>query len=179
MSWAIKKIIQSIRRKLSHHEKGLYVVLILPISFASLLTFISARLMTIYHPEFYIEWSEGLHVHHFAYGLIVLGVSNFLSLVFSGPRAKFWISLLYGTGLGLAFDEFAMWIKLQDDEITRWEYDGIIILFSTFLLLVTLLPGIKFIIHHWPFSKKEIQEEQKEAVKLNWKKEKPHKKADN
>lgn len=163
MPWPISKAINAIQTKLQTHEQGLYVVLILPISFACLLTFLSGRLMSIYHPEFYIEWSEGLHVHHFAYGFIVLGISGFLSLVFSGPRAKFWISILYGVGLGLAFDEFAMWIKLEDTEEVRWEYDGLVIFISAVFLLLTLVPGIRFIHRHWPFNKQALKQEIKDA----------------
>ncbi len=174
MNWAIAKIIKTIRQKLAKHQNGLYVVLMLPIAFSSLMTFIVARILSIYHPEFYIEWAEGLHVHHFAYGFIVLGISGFLSLVFSGPRAKFWIALLYGTGLGLAFDEFAMWIKLRDDEIARWEYDGIVILFGVFFTLLTIVPGIRFIFHHWPFSVSALKQEHAESKKMLWKNKKPH-----
>lgn len=176
MSWGIKAIIKKIRHKIAQHQQGLYVVLIMPIAFACLLTFLTARIMSMYHPEFYIEWSEGLHVHHFAYGLIVLSISGFLSLVFSGPRAKFWIAMLYGIGLALAFDEFAMWIKLQDDAATRWEYDGIVIVFSFFFLIATLVPGIKYIAHHWPFTAQALKDEQIEAQKHAWSKKTPHKK---
>ena len=152
----IRRLQALIREKIERQQQRLYLVLVFPIAFACMVTFITARVVSVYWPWYYIEWGEGLHVHHFAYGFFVLAASSYLALVFSGPRAKFLISLLYGVGLGLAFDEFAMWIHMRVDDVARWQYDGAVVVGSIFLILITLQPGLKFLLHHWPFSKKKL-----------------------
>jgi hypothetical protein len=164
----IRKIQNLIREKIQKHERGLYIVLVFPIAFTCLVTFATARVVSVYWPWYYIEWAEGLHVHHFAYGFFVLAVSCYLALIFSGPRAKFLISLLYGVGLGLAFDEFAMWVHLREDDVARWQYDGLVVVGSVFLLLLTLQPGLKFLSHHWPFSRRKLMQEQIERRPFSW-----------
>ncbi len=157
-----------INEKIQKHERGLYVVLLLPIAFACLVTFAIARLVSVFWPWLYVQWAPGLHVHHFAYGFFILAISGFLALVFSGPRAKFLISLLYGVGLGLAFDEFAMWIHLSDDDVARWQYDGIVIVVSIIFILASLSPGIAFLTHHWPFSRKKLVSEHIKRTPFAW-----------
>lgn len=152
----INNIQNRIQEKLEKHERGLYVVLVFPIAFSCMLTFATARIISVYWPWYYVQWAPGLHVHHFAYGFFALALSGFLSLVFSGPRAKFLIALLYGIGLGLAFDEFAMWIHLREDDVARWQYDGIVFISSVLFVLASLQPGVKFLLHHWPFTKKKL-----------------------
>lgn len=164
----IRKIQNLIKQKVEKHERGLYVVLVFPIAFACLLTFAVARVISVFWPELYIEWSPGLHVHHFAYGFFVLATSSYLALIFSGPRAKFLISLLYGTGLGMAFDEFAMWIHLREDDVARWQYDGLVVIGSIFFILITLQPGLRFLVHHWPFTRKKLLLEQVQRQPFTW-----------
>jgi len=74
-----------------------------------------------------------------------------LALIFNGPRAKYLISLLHGFGLGLAFDEFGMWLRLRNDDPTRWSYDGFIVIIGIFLLIVSAKPGVKMLKKLWPF----------------------------
>src|SRR5437667_134376 len=110
---------RSIRVKVLTQEPGLYVALTFPIAATFLLTFIGARIISHLDPDLYISWS-GLHVHHYAYGVFILAVSGYLALVFSSPRAKFTIALIHGLGLGLAFDEYGLWLKLQDNDPARF-----------------------------------------------------------
>jgi hypothetical protein len=114
------------------------------------MTFAVARTVSKFWPWYYVQWAPGLHVHHFAYGFIILAISGYLSLIFSGPRAKFFIALLYGCGLGLAFDESAMWIHLREDDLARWQYDGIVTIVTIFFVILTLQPGIQFLLRLWP-----------------------------
>lgn len=159
---------QLIREKLRKHERGLYVVLILPIAFACLLTFAGARIVSLTIPQFGLWVAEDFRIHHFAYGFWILTVSGYLALVFSGPRAKFLISLLFGLGLGLAFDEFAMWLKLSGDDSARWEYDGMVIITFAFLIILTVQPGVRFLTHHWPFTRKNLVVEHKSRKSVEW-----------
>ena len=141
----------AIKEKVIHHEHGLYLYIIFPITVAFLLTFGGARLFSIISPSIYISW-QGIHIHHFTYGFFVLAIAGYLALVFSGPRAKYLIALLHGFGLGLAFDEFAMWLNLSEEDRARWSYDGLLIITGVVLLIITAKPSIKFIKNHLPFS---------------------------
>jgi hypothetical protein len=145
------KMKMSIRRKVLRHEHGLYLYLVFPIAVAFLLTFIGARIISNIAPELYIPWSPNIRVHHYAYGFFVLAASGYLALVFSGPRAKYLISLLHGFGLGLSFDEFGIWLRLNDDDPARWSYDGFLIITGVILLIVSARPGVKMLKALWPF----------------------------
>lgn len=148
-----------IRDRIRHHSKGLYVAIIFPIAFASLLTFIGARIVSMTVPHIGLFVGDGMRIHHYAYGFFILAAAGYLALVFSGPRAKFLIALLFGFGLGLSFDEFAMWLKLREDDVARWEYDGMVIVLSFIFLILTVQPGVNFVFNHWPFSRKKLKQE--------------------
>ena len=149
------KIQNNIKYRVDHHQPGLYLYILFPISFAFLLTFTLARIFNYWFPSFYIPWSssftEALHVHHFTYGFFILAAAGYLSLVHDGPKAKYLISWLYGFGLGLAMDEFGIWIKLIDSDPTRWSYDGFLIFIGAIILILSAKPGAKLIKNLWPF----------------------------
>lgn len=143
----------AIRSRVERRQPGLYVYLMFPIAVAFLLTFVGARIVSHLAPELYLPIAPGLRIHHFAYGFFVLALSGYLALIFDGPRAKYLISLFHGFGLGLSFDEFGMWMRFKDDDITRWSYDGLIVIAGLFLLILSAKTGIKMLKVLWPFSK--------------------------
>jgi len=105
-----------------------------------LITFILSRLMVYlvlghYLPNFFLT-IKGVHIHHFTYGVVVLVVVG-LYMILRRPKADtkkfFYMTMIYGIGLGLTFDEFGMWVRLEDDYWMRQSYDAIIIV--TLLLL--------------------------------------------
>lgn len=142
---------ENIREKIIHHEPGLYVAIIFPIAIAFILTFVVARLLSHLAPNLFLELSSGLHVHHFTYGFFILAVAGYMALVFNGPRAKYLIALLFGMGLGLAFDEFGMWLRLRDDDPVRWSYDGFNVVIGVIFLVISARSGVRFIRFLWPF----------------------------
>jgi len=153
-----KKMKEGIHRKVETGDPGLYISMAFPILFAFVLTFIGSRLIgyliTYGHiPALYLEPSPGLHVHHFIYGIFILFAAGYLALVVKQARAKFWVALLLGFGMGLAMDEFGMWLRLRDDNIVRWSYDGFNITIGVFLFILTFRPGIKMLKRLWPFGK--------------------------
>src|SRR6185295_15090801 len=95
------------------------------VSAALLATVIVARLVSTFFPRFHWEPTPGLHVHHYVYGIFILTVAGYLALRFKGPRATTWISLLYGLGVGLTFDEFGMWFNPPFVRGVRWNHDGL------------------------------------------------------
>lgn len=109
--------------------------LIALIIFAFLVTFIIARLfvyLVLGHlmPNFFLT-IKGVHVHHFTYGVFILalvGLYLILKRPELGSNAFKWTSLFYGVGLALTFDEFGMWIRLEDDYWVRQSYDAVIII---------------------------------------------------
>ncbi len=145
----IKYVEKTIAEKVETQKPGLLEALMLPITSGFLITFSISRIINHMWPNLYFQATPTLHIHHFTYGFFLLAVACFLALLYSGPRAKFWVSLLYGVGLGFAFDEFAMWLRLDDDDPVRWNYDGFLIVMGTFILLLSINAGLKFYKRHW------------------------------
>lgn len=137
-----------------HSEPGLYFYLVFPIAFAFLLTFIGARTLNTLAPNFWLINLAVGHVHHFAYGIFILAISGYLALIFDGPRGKYLIALLHGFGLGLTFDEYWFWIKLGEDELARWRYDGFLIVIGFFFLVLSAQKGLRILKTLWPFRHK-------------------------
>ncbi len=133
---------KTLQEKVAFGERGLYLYLLFPITVAFLLTFSTARIINYIFPDIFLV-VNGVHMHHFAWGIIVLVVSGYLALVHSGPRAKYFISLFYGFGLGLSLDEAGMWLQFRDDEAVRWSYDGLMMFLGLMFLVVSAKPGIR------------------------------------
>jgi hypothetical protein len=101
-----------------------------------LASFAASRLVTIFFPELFLK-VRGTHVHHFTYGLSLLIFIGYFSLTQPrSPRTRLQLSLLYGIALGLAFDEFAMWIQLEEVYRDRSTYDAIVM---TALILLNII----------------------------------------
>jgi CRP-like cAMP-binding protein len=56
-----------------------------------------------------------MHVHHFNYGLVLIGLSGLAALVPFGRRALRVLALAFGFGCGLVFDEFAIFWNLNPE----------------------------------------------------------------
>lgn len=139
-----------------HNQPGFYIYPIFPMAVTFLLTFLALRLISFVFPAFGLPgltFVGDLHIHHFVWGISVLVASGYLALIFDGPKAKYQIALFHGFGLGLAFDEFAFWLKLTDDDIARWSYDGFFIIIGVFLLIISAKRGIRMLKILWPFRK--------------------------
>lgn len=145
------KMKESIREKVVHHESGLYVAIIFPIAVSFIIAFTGARILSHVLPQLFLELSSGLHIHHFTYGFFILAVAGYLALIFNGPRAKYFIAHLFGIGLGLAFDEFGMWLRLRDDDPARWSYDGFSVIIGVLFLIISARSGIRLLRYLWPF----------------------------
>ncbi|MBI5465009.1 hypothetical protein HY946_00165 [Candidatus Gottesmanbacteria bacterium] len=79
---------------------------------------------------------RGVHIHHLAFGIIFLTVAGFLALTIHGQRSRHYISALYGIGLGLAYDEFGMWLRLKDEYWLRQSYDAVAIISAVLINIV-------------------------------------------
>jgi hypothetical protein len=64
----------------------------------------------------------GLHIHHLVFGIVLLMLSGFLNFVIQ-PGSP-WFEILagvFGVGMGLTLDEFALWLHLED---VYWAEEG-------------------------------------------------------
>jgi len=132
------KVYEKMIRK--HKKRVSFVVLV-----SFLLTFIFVRLYVISAGLGIIEdpyiYIKGYHVHHLNYGICIMAIAGFWALVFQDEKDRLKIGTLYGIGLGLTFDEFGMWLRLDDDYWTRASYDAIIII-TLFFISFVYFPSI-------------------------------------
>lgn len=99
-------------------------------------TFVTSRVFTFAFPNLFLS-VRGEHIHHFAYGIILLSLTNLFSLLLpQNHRTQMRLSILYGISLGLAFDEFGMWIRLEDIYWSRVNFDAVIVVTLVFLNII-------------------------------------------
>ena len=69
-----------------------------------------------------VKTSGGLHIHHLVWGICLVLISGFLG--FALAPGDPWIDILavlFGIGMGLTLDEFALWLHLED---VYWTDEG-------------------------------------------------------
>lgn len=124
------------------------------VSFLILLSFLFAFMVArvyalVTAPILHIK---GIHIHHLNFGISLLALSGLLGFYFSDSKWRKKIIVLYGIGLGLTFDEFGMWLHLEDHYWIRTSYDAIIII--SLILLNAIFFGerwikiFKFLFYH-------------------------------
>ena len=60
-----------------------------------------------------------MHVHHFNYGMILIGAAGLAALVPMGRRALRVLAVAFGAGVGLVFDEFGLIYNLNPEYAQR------------------------------------------------------------
>jgi hypothetical protein len=64
----------------------------------------------------------GLHIHHLVFGIVAMMLAGFLQFAIDPPSP--WLEILaalFGIGVGLTLDEFALWLYLED---VYWSEEG-------------------------------------------------------
>jgi hypothetical protein len=84
---------------------------------------------------------NGYHIHHFSYGIMILVVLAFYSLFFRMNRVRD-VYLIFGLALGLIFDEFGIWLKLDPEYNQNVSYIAMSIVFLILSMIVLL--GVKY-----------------------------------
>lgn len=109
------------RLKDKHGQKVSFLILL-----SFLFAFVAARIYALAAAP--ILEIRGIHIHHLNFGISLLAISGLLGFYFSNSKWRKKIIILYGIGLGLTFDEFGMWLHLEDQYWMRTSYDAIIII---------------------------------------------------
>ncbi|MDD5502724.1 MAG: hypothetical protein PHH26_04575, partial [Candidatus Thermoplasmatota archaeon] len=65
-------------------------------------TFIFVRIIVYLFSPYVYLYIYGTHIHHFAWGIILLAVAGFAALFINKPKWKPFVASLYGVGLALA-----------------------------------------------------------------------------
>ncbi len=125
----------------SPRAPALLVLIAFLLSFAFIRT--SARM--IRSPRFQwwpgnVETSGGLHIHHLVWGISLLLVTGFVSFATEDAPWTQITAVGFGVGAGLALDEFALWLRLED---VYWTNEGrasldAIVLATVFAVVVLL-----------------------------------------
>jgi hypothetical protein len=64
----------------------------------------------------------GLHIHHLVFGIVMMMASGFVAFAVQPDSPWFEIAAgVFGIGLGLTLDEFALWLHLED---VYWSEEG-------------------------------------------------------
>jgi len=83
-----------------------------------------------------------MHIHHFNYGLLIVGAVGVAALSPWGRRPLRTLSLLFGLGCGLTFDEFALFWNLKPDY-----YQGLSLITSA--IVAVLLIQLAYFRRFW------------------------------
>jgi hypothetical protein len=92
-----------------------------------------------------VETKGGTHVHHLVWGILLLLSCGYVGIAVEpdSPWRQL-VAVLFGIGMGLTLDEFALWLNLEDvywSEKGRQSIDAVIV--ATCLLTIALL-GLSF-----------------------------------
>jgi hypothetical protein len=73
----------------------------------------------------------GTHIHHLVWGIVTMMISGYIGVAIAPPSPWHEIcAVFFGIGMGLALDEFALWLDLKDvywSEQGRKSIDAVII----------------------------------------------------
>ena len=78
-----------------------------------IVSFIVARTFTTYFPSTVLI-SNGIHVHHFWFGIVLLAVGGWLGISYNDVDADRLAAILYGAGGGLIIDEVGLLLTFGD-----------------------------------------------------------------
>jgi len=99
--------------------------------------------------DFYLRFGQ-THVHHLNYGIFILSlVGAYLIFVRPDARGVARAAVLYGIGLALTFDEFGMWLHLDDVYWQRASFDAMVLIAAILGLLIAAPTLRRFKLRHW------------------------------
>jgi len=125
-----------------HHEQAVFLVMV---GFLGSFAFIrmSTRIIRSESISWWpgnVESESGVHLHHLVFGIVTMMVAGTLGFASDGRTPFIEIcALLFGVGVGLTIDEYALWVHLEDvywAEEGRSSVDATVIAASLMLLIV-------------------------------------------
>jgi hypothetical protein len=89
-----------------------------------------------------VETSSGVHLHHLVWGISLMLACGFVGFAVDTPSSPWYqiVAVVFGVGAGLTFDEFALWVHLEDvywSEQGRTSLDAVVLV-TAFMALVVL-----------------------------------------
>ena len=88
------------------------------------------------------------HIHHFYYGLVLLIISNWISLISNRPRPIWIAAALFGIGLGFIADEVGLLLTCTSPLLLTCDYHARITL-DIFTIMVTIFLSILYFMPVW------------------------------
>jgi hypothetical protein len=106
--------------------------------FAFVVSFAIARTFTTLFPST-VAVTDGVHFHHFWYGLLMIVVSGWLGIARDDPRFRRLNALVFGFGGGLVADEAGLLLTLGNyhSDLTYFVVVGIVAVSGMLILLTT------------------------------------------
>lgn len=85
---------------------------------------------------------QPLHIHHMVWGILGLTGCGYAALLQTDLRWRRRLAPVYGAGVALTFDEFALWLHLEDDYWTKQGRDSVdaVVLLSALFGLAAASP---------------------------------------
>lgn len=107
-----------------HEQQGLFMVLagfILSFAFIRMSTRLMRSPKVPWWPGSIVS-DSGVHLHHLVFGIVTMMIAGSLGFLAHGnsPYAEI-CAFLFGIGVGLTIDEFALWVYLDD---VYWAEEG-------------------------------------------------------
>jgi len=68
---------------------------------------------------------QPLHIHHMVWGILALTGCGYAGLLQTDLRWRRRVAPLYGAGVALTYDEFALWLHLEDDYWSKQGRDSV------------------------------------------------------
>jgi hypothetical protein len=99
---------------------------------AFIVSFSGARIFTTLHPHMWVV-IDGIHVHHFWYGLVMLAVAGWLGIISTHPLHRRLYALVFGLGVGLIGDEVGLLLTFGN------YYSELTYVFAVSFIVVALL----------------------------------------
>ena len=111
------------------------------LSFLATLAFLGgvfgARLFHLAFPSLMIITSQGIHFHHFWYGLTMMGVAGWLGIVDNDEKLARVYAVVFGVGAGFVGDEVGL-LLTGDDYYSELTFEFLIAALA-FIILVALM----------------------------------------
>lgn len=111
---------------------------------AFIVSFSGARIFTTLHPHTWVI-IDGVHVHHFWYGLAMVTVAGWLGIISTLPTHRRLYALVFGLGAGLIGDEVGLLLTFGNyySELTYVFGVGFIVVALLLLLLTSYRDRLK------------------------------------